>query len=175
MTDWGDMDVFFDTEFTSLDKRNGYRFLISIGCVAEDGREFYAELSDTWNSDLCSLFVIETVLPLLEGRAHAMTEAQLATNLKEWIEGLTERAVTLRTDQPAFDWPFIHELFDFYGWPRNLRKRCGTIFFEEKRQQRRYQDGLEKYWKNNATQRHHALVDAKSLFSAWRHAAGRDV
>ena len=41
------MQVFFDTEFSSLNKKNGHRYLISIGCVAHDGREFYAELSDT--------------------------------------------------------------------------------------------------------------------------------
>ena len=45
------MDIFFDTEFTTLNP-NGYPFLINLGCVAQDGREFYAELSDTWNEGL---------------------------------------------------------------------------------------------------------------------------
>lgn len=35
--------VFFDTEFTGLHQDTS---LISIGCVSEDGRQFYAELSD---------------------------------------------------------------------------------------------------------------------------------
>lgn len=37
------MKVFFDTEFTGLHQ---YTTLISIGLIAEDGHEFYAELTD---------------------------------------------------------------------------------------------------------------------------------
>jgi len=37
------MKVFFDTEFTGLHQSTT---LISIGCVTEDGSEFYAELTD---------------------------------------------------------------------------------------------------------------------------------
>lgn len=169
------MNVFFDTEFTSLEKKHGNRYLISIGCVAEDGREFYAELTDTWDEHLCSLFVLETVLPLLEGGDFEMGVTELAERLKAWIESLSDEEVTLRTDQPAFDWPFIEEIFGFYGWPRNLRRKYGTIWFETDIQQDQFNAELERYWKENATKLHHALVDARALFSAWRHAAERDV
>ena len=56
--------IFFDTEFTGLiiDPR-----LISIGLVSEDGREFYAELSDTYQGSQCDQFVQEAVLPRLQG------------------------------------------------------------------------------------------------------------
>lgn len=37
------MNIFFDTEFTGLHKNTT---LISIGCVDENGRTFYAELTD---------------------------------------------------------------------------------------------------------------------------------
>ena len=37
------MKIFFDTEFTGLHKDTT---LISIGCVSEDGRKFYAEFND---------------------------------------------------------------------------------------------------------------------------------
>lgn len=37
------MKIFFDTEFTGLHQ---HTTLVSIGCVAEDGREFYAEMTD---------------------------------------------------------------------------------------------------------------------------------
>jgi len=43
------MQVWFDTEFSNIDKINAVPMLISIGCIAQDGREFYAELSDTWH------------------------------------------------------------------------------------------------------------------------------
>lgn len=161
--------VFFDTEFTTLDEHVGYPALISIGCVAEDGRTFYAELIDTWQRDNCSQFVLETVLPLLQGGECRMFEARCARNLKEWIEGLTEEQVVLRSDAPGIDWPWIEQLFTSFGcWPKNLRRSCGTVFFEERHQQLRYQDGLEEFWKDNIARRHHALVDAESLLFAWR-------
>ncbi|MDP1872049.1 MAG: hypothetical protein Q8K61_10550 [Gallionella sp.] len=61
------MLIFFDTEFTELgiDPK-----LISIGLISEDGtREFYAELSDTYQPTDCSAFVHEAVLPHLQGGA----------------------------------------------------------------------------------------------------------
>jgi hypothetical protein len=60
------MQIYLDTEFTSLDKPR----LISIGMVSEDGQEFYRELSDGWHLGECNLFVLAWVLPLLDaGRA----------------------------------------------------------------------------------------------------------
>lgn len=37
------MKVFFDTEFTGLHQKTT---LISIACITEDGKEFYAEFTD---------------------------------------------------------------------------------------------------------------------------------
>lgn len=162
------MQVFFDTEFTTINP-NGYPFLISIGCVASDGREFYAEVDGGWNEGLCSDFVIQTVLPLLQGGTCLAKEAGLANNLKDWIESLTDNQVILRSDCPSFDWVWVEQLFQFYGcWPRNLRRKCGTIYFNHDYQINRYQAALGDYWKVNAARRHHALVDAKSLLFAWR-------
>ncbi len=58
------MLIFFDTEFTGL---HWEAKQISIGLKAEDGRVFYAELSDTYEIADCGDFVCSTVLPLLEG------------------------------------------------------------------------------------------------------------
>jgi len=57
--------LFLDTEFTGLMADPN---LISIALVSEDTREFYAELTDTWDME-CDEFVQEQVLPLLDGRA----------------------------------------------------------------------------------------------------------
>ena len=46
------MLVFLDTEFTSFFQPD----LISVGLVAEDGREFYAERTD-YRCDECTVFV----------------------------------------------------------------------------------------------------------------------
>src|SRR3989338_7125553 len=144
------MNVFFDTEFTTLNQ-NGYPFLISIGCVAQDGRYFSGGFEGVWNEGLCSDFVIQTVLPLLQGGEHRRKEVELAVSLKDWIESLTDQQAILRSDCPAVDWPWIEQLFTFYGcWPKNLRRKCETIYFEEDRQQHRYNAGLEDFWKDNA-------------------------
>ena len=165
------MNVFFDTEFTTLDSIHGYQALISIGCVCEDGREFYAELTDTYQLGICSDFVIETVLPLLDGGDCKMMEAQLALRLQSWIETLTEKEVILRSDAPGFDWPFVAELFKFYGtWPKNLRRKCGTVYFDNNRQAFKFANGLADYWKLHGARQHHSLVDARSLQFAHKYA-----
>lgn len=167
------MNVMFDTEFTSL-AANRIRVLISIGCVAQNGQEFYAELDDTWDESMCSLFVIDTVLPLLEGK-NVMGVETLAVRLKAWIEGLGDGAVILRSDAPELDWKFVQEIFDFHGWPKNLRRKPGAILFEDHRQMHRFNCGLYSFWKvkDNAAHQHHALVDARSLLFAWKYAIKR--
>jgi len=170
------VNVYFDTEFTKLPgSREGYPGLISIGCVSSEGYTFYAELSDTWNEEVCSEFVIKNVLPLLQGGEFRMKESKLAVRLKDWVEHLTDEEVIFRSDAPGVDWPWVEQLFTFYGcWPKNLRRRCGTIYFDEETQADRYQEGLEKFWQEHSKRRHHALFDAKSLLFAWRFAIKTD-
>lgn len=165
------MDVFFDTEFSSL---NAAADLISIGCVAQDGREFYGELADGWHPSNCSDFVVQTVLPLLQGGEYRMSRYELAFHLKAWVEGLTDGEVIFRSDCPGIDWPFIEQIFNAYEcWPRNLRRKCGSISFEDHRQHHRYLAGLQNFWKDNIAKQHHALVDARSLRFAWRYVIRR--
>jgi hypothetical protein len=73
------MNVFFDTEFSGIRNRNDPRYLISIGCVAQDGREFYAELTDTWDEHLLFL---PALLP------------NLIICLGKWICGFTDIPMT---------------------------------------------------------------------------------
>ena len=154
--------VFFDTEFTTLNV-NGYPELISIGLVSDDGKEFYAELTDTWYEGICSQFAIDFVLPLLEGGEARMTEAQLAVALKTWIEAFGDEEIVLRSDAPGMDWPWLANIFNAYAWPNNLRKKCGPIYFRKLLFQHRFNMGLESFWSEHFKRKHHALVDAKSL------------
>lgn len=168
------MNVFFDTEFTHLRDARRKPKLISIGCVAQDGREFYAEPLDTWQPSDCSDFVVQTVLPLLQGGDCRINECKLAVRLKEWVEGLTDKKVIFRSDAPSYDWQFLEYLFTFYGcWPKNLRRECGTIYFNHDHQINRYQDALAEYWKTHAARQHHALVDARCQLFAWKQAIRR--
>jgi hypothetical protein len=164
------IDLFFDTEFTDIHPKKTPA-LISIGLVAADGREFYAELTDTWSHGECSNFVIQTVLPLLQGGDVKMKAAQCAIRLKEWIEGLGDGEVILRTDAPRYDWTLVAEMFQFYGcWPANLRRKYGTIYFESDRRLHRYQSAMTSFWKEHSSRQHHALVDARSMRFAWKYA-----
>ncbi|NCN89503.1 MAG: hypothetical protein GW936_08730 [Gallionella sp.] len=169
------LSVFFDTEFTRFRDLEHEPKLISIGLVAEDGREFYAELTDTYQESDCSDFVLDVVRPLLDG-SNKLQEAQLAVQLKDWIERLGADEVVLRCDAPAYDWTFVVELFRFYGvWASNLRRKSGTVYFDSDRQIHRYQSALAMFWMDNQARMHHALVDARSMRFAWRYAIKRGV
>lgn len=159
------MLIFFDTEFTELglDPR-----LISIGLVSEDGtREFYAELSDTYQLTDCSDFVREAVLPHLEGGATRMVMDELTLCLGNWIEGF-EQPVQLATDSLSWDWPWIQELFctpgtwpeNFDGKPVSLYETVGAAFLERIVEQT-FQSHVPRL------RRHHALDDARVNRLAW--------
>lgn len=82
------MLIFVDTESTGFIQLG----LISIGIVADDGREFYAERTDYRRED-CSDFVRSAVVPML-GRiaGAACTRTELAKRLRAWFEALAEPA-----------------------------------------------------------------------------------
>lgn len=169
------INVFFDTEFTRFRDLEHEPKLISIGLVADDGREFYRELLDTWGISDCSDFVRAVVLGLLDNQEF-IKEADLAVQLCDWIESLGAQEVVLRCDAPAYDWTFVQELFRFYGtWPANLRRKVGTVYFDDDRQIHRYQAATAMYWKEHGDRQHHALVDARAMRFAWRHAIRRGV
>lgn len=161
------MNIFFDCEFSGTGNTKGHRYLISIGSVAQDGREFYAELTDTWDENLCSLFTIQNVIPLLQGGECEMSVEQLAVQLKNWIEGLTDGQVNFRSDAPNFDFPFLEEIFDFHGWPKNLNRKCLPICaFESDAERFRYNAATADYWRTNKAAgavQHHALWDARCI------------
>ncbi len=154
--------IFFDTEFSNFETMTREPKLISVGCVTADGREFYAELSDTYQSSDCSDFVLETVLPLLTGGEARMSEVQAADRLKRYIVGIGKEA-QLMSDAPHYDWPLVKYLFDFYGWPENLIRKCGHVYFEHALTQRRYERMLAEYWVQHHERMHNALVDARSM------------
>lgn len=169
MSDKKTINVFFDTEFTSINP-NETAHLISIGAVAMDGREVYWELLDTWATHQCSQFVIGTVLVLLDNNVYHK-ERDVAEGLAAWISELGDDNVVMRSDCPSHDWKFVEAMFNKYDcWPTNLRRSCGVIGWENPNQVHRYNAGLALFWKENAERQHHALVDARSLRFAWAYA-----
>lgn len=109
--------VYFDTEFTGLHKSTT---LVSIGCVAETGEEFYAELTDydrsqvdRWIQD----FVIQHLVfkdgrePISSGNLTECmgTRAEVADALAAWLSRFG--AVEMWSDCLGFDWVLFCDLF----------------------------------------------------------------
>lgn len=150
------MRIFFDTEFTKLSHEAK---LISVGLVSEDGREFYAELADTWRLADCSGFVKSAVLPHLEGGSALMTRAELCLHMGGWLESF-EVPVQLVTNAPTWDWPWLDYIFDEdYLLPANL-ERCPALFDPSEQK-------LEMVRQQGRYRHHHALDDARILRLAW--------
>lgn len=153
------MLIFFDTEFTELgmDSR-----LISVGLVSEDGREFYAELSDTYTIADCSEFVRAAVIPHMQGGEALMMMDALGARLKAWIEDFG-RPVKLVTDSLSWDWPWIHEIFhEDVSWPANLDRKPMVLS-----QTSEFNIAIERQFESGL-RRHHALDDARANRLSWR-------
>ena len=174
-------NIYFDTEFSDFNKPA----LISIGLVG-GGREFYAELNDTYDEVMCSGFVRSDVLPLLDGKSAEMGIYDLRSKLKDWIESFSLPQAGLATgresggsvqlfcDAPTYDWQFIQLLFDFgvHGWPDNLVRKCeNTQVFENDSERFRYNNAYKDYWRSvKDAKQHHALWDARCIAHAHRYA-----
>lgn len=166
------MNVYFDCEFSDLIGIQHDPCLISIGLAASNGKELYIELADTWEKRTCSDFVIEAVLPMLQGAEYALPEADCAARLKTWIEGFDEK-VNLYSDAPNYDWPWVSEMFDRYGWPENLTRQCRhACIFESDTERFRYNNAVADYWRTSkplGAVQHHALWDARCIRFAHRY------
>ena len=159
------MIVFFDTEFTDLDRD---ALLISIGLVSEDGRHsFYAELSenDPRHYANTSDFAKEIVLPLLEGGDCLMTMAELSTRLATWLADFAQ-PVQLATDSGTWDWRWIQQIFQKPGtWPANLERKPLVLLFDADKGER-FADAVQEAFDAGLRQ-HHALDDAIANRAGW--------
>lgn len=121
---------FFDTEFAEDGRTID---LISIGIVAEDGREFYA-VSTEFDAEACNDWVAANVLPLLPSADDCawMSRAKMRDGLLAFIG----------PDKPEFwayyadyDWVVLCQLFGTMmdlptGWPmycRDIKQLCDYL------------------------------------------------
>lgn len=125
------LKVFFDTEFTGLHKNTT---LISIGCVAEDGRAFYAELTDYDKSqvdDWIQENVIDNLLFNdpdwqfgsinlgLEELHFKGSKKQVAEILQMWLNRIEK--VEMWSDCLSYDWVLFNDLFGHaFNIPENV-------------------------------------------------------
>lgn len=148
------MRFWFDTEFIEDGKTIE---LLSIGIVAEDGREYYAEPKETDRSRACD-WVKANVIPRLSTGVFLRPRTQIAQEITAFAG-----------DKPqfwayfgAYDWVALCRLYGRLvdlpkGWPmwcrdlRQLREFCGNPRLPAK------PDNL-----------HNALADARWTRDAWR-------
>lgn len=119
------MKIFFDTEFTGLHKNTT---LISIGCISEDGKTFYAELTDYDKSQIDD-WLQENVIDNLAnslGTLYRMadetaygTKEEVARKLQEWLSQW--ETVEMWSDCLAYDWVLFNDLFGHaFDIPKNV-------------------------------------------------------
>lgn len=149
--------IYLDCELTNLpnyphaDRPGEEPGLVSIGCASENDKTFYAENADVV-LERCNDWVIENVLPLLDGGDARMPYSKIASSLKAWIEGFEDEMQAL-TDAPYADWPPVFDMFEMYGWPVNLTRTPLWLQID---------DGVvdSMFESDKTSKRHHALDDA---------------
>ena len=108
------MKVFFDTEFTGLHK---YTTLMSIGLIDEDGRTFYAELSDYDPTQLDN-WLNDNVVANFTGE-NTRTKQTLKLDLQEWFSAY--ESVEIWSDCLAYDWVLFNDIFGgAFDIPKNI-------------------------------------------------------
>lgn len=167
------LNLFFDCEFTRFQEGAELPGLISIGVVSDCGKTFYAENASV-QKEPCSEFVIETVLPLLQGGDALMPYPAIAEKLKAWLESF-DREVKMWSDAPCFYWPYVEHMFDTYGWPGNLNRSPAPISFDSGVQNICFFNAVEEmFLSNKSLRRHHALDDAIANMRAFKTATMRN-
>jgi len=110
------MKVFFDTEFTGLHQSTT---LISIGCVSEDGHEFYVELNDYDKGQVNDWLRENVFRNLIFKSDHRDSASQLKSKLNEWLSQFD--TVEMWSDTLAYDWVLFCQLFGHaFNIPKNV-------------------------------------------------------
>lgn len=151
------MHYFFDTEFVE----DGSTIMpISIGIVAEDGRELYLEFDFDEAKANAHDFVRNNVLPFLAGQER-YSRAQVRERILSFVEG--DGMPVFWAWYAAYDWVLMCQIFGtmmdlptkFPMYVRDLKQTCA-----EHRIPKRV---LPK----QCGREHHALDDARWLRDAW--------
>lgn len=140
--------AFFDTEFTDLLQPQ----LISLGAAATDGNAFYCEISD-WPRDKCSDFVVDVVLPLLDG--NAVPHGTAAEAFTGWLCQRRPQPVIVVTDS-AYDRWALADLLGGESLPDGVLWQRVALPVEQ----------LDAVMGAMGLRRHHALDDARGLRQA---------
>lgn len=195
------LKVFFDSEFTGLHKNTT---LISIGFVAEDGSEFYAEFTDYAKSQIDGWLRVNVIDNLLFTQEvsglipnsnpvgstidyHVKgSKAHIRSKLTDWFRSLCygeESSIELWSDCLAYDWVLF---CDLYGDALSIPKELYYIPFDictlmkvkgvdpDIKRETYSRDVLKKYRTPELTQ-HNALHDARVIRACYEKLISDDV
>lgn len=145
------MRIWFDTEFIDDGKTVE---LLSIGMVAEDGREYYAEAAETDRSRACP-WVQENVIPHLTGPVR--TRGEIAEGVRAFVGPKPEFWAWFA----AYDWVVLCQLYGrMIELPRDWPMYCNDLV------QMVNQSGGAQLPEHTGT-KHNALDDARWTKQAW--------
>ncbi|MFP0199044.1 hypothetical protein ACKJSM_28280 [Pseudomonas sp. PHC1] len=114
------MKLFLDCEFTQLNQDTK---LISLAMVSEASDEFYVELTDTYQVEDCSDFVIRHILPQLNLPRYGMSLVDAQAALRVFLCSI-EGQLEVCSDAPEWDWEFFCQLaYVDHKWPSNVESR----------------------------------------------------
>lgn len=182
------MNLFFDTEFTTLNKNDNPK-IISIGFVDQLlERTFYAELTDSYQEKNCNLFVLDEVLPLLDAKPvnvdtlifdiftddiinndHIYVSATVEVvrqKLIEWMSAFNEN-IQLFADAPSYDLHMLQQLMGHNFWFKNVNKKVLNTLPKTYANQEIYNSIIEDIYDNQHFRKHHALDDAYAMRITW--------
>ena len=150
--------LWFDTEFHD----DGNRVqLISLGLVASDGREYYAENAE-YDRALATPWLRAHVLPQLQPGTER-TRAQMADDLRALVGSATPEFWAWFGE---YDWIVLRQVFgDLMAWP------AGWPLSHMNLEQWRLHLGAPPLVQPDGPQLHHALADARWLAQAWQRLA----
>ena len=131
--------IFFDTEFTGLHTNPT---LVSIGLVSDEGKKFYAELTD-FNESQCDDWIKENVLKnlILSGNDDMAKEfdddnmittvlgskEDVREELREWLANFGDD-IQFVSDVCHFDFVLLINLFgNAFDLPKNVSASCHDI------------------------------------------------
>ena len=155
------MRVYLDTEFTQFTQPN----LISIGLVADDGREFYAVMK-RFPFQQCSAFVREVVLPIIEHwPSTTLDRRELQQSLRQWLNKSAE-PLEIVCDF-ATDAELLIELIDAETDHALRTFNIASVTVFSAMQCEQITDAVDNYFTEpRQWPRHHALEDARALRDA---------
>ena len=146
------MKIFLDTEFTDFIDTE----LISIGLVSNDGREFYAEISN-YSKEKCSEFVNAVVVPLLGKYPRIVgTCFEVAVKLEQWLKEYKDSGCILCYDYQT-DWDLFYDLLQYLPEESNFSFVSNLNIWTDLDPQR-----IKQYWKDTGLPEHMALFDARA-------------